>query len=285
MKFYTDVASEIVSNKFKVEERKLDYGCTSVQIKIDSVKKSQFYGKPKGEYFSIFCDNLFYLAPIVSDFIAEELSKYLKSKIYKLTKKKSNKVLVACLGNGNLVCDSLGQKVFEKLIVCRQNFNDNTLYAINTNVYGKTNIKSVDYIKAIVNEICPDICIVLDALCSQSITRIASCIQVCDSGILAGGAINRTDKILISQKTLGVPTLCIGVPLVVRVESLFNEFISNITSEELLEEDELYTQYKNIIVAPKNIDILVKQSASILAQAINSAVLNLSKKEQEKLTF
>ena len=284
MKNYTDVASEIITTKNKNAEKQLEYGCKSVLIKIDSAKKEQMYNKPRGEYYSIFCDNLFYLAPIVTDFLAKELSIYLRKKIQKLTKKSEYKVLVACLGNGNIVSDSLGEKVFEKLIVSNQNFSSNSLYAISTGVFGKTNIKSVEYIEAIVKKIKPDICLVVDALCSSSISRIGSCIQVCDSGILAGGAVNRENHILISKKTLGVPTLCIGVPLVVRIESIFNDFIGTLTNQES-DEDDLYSRYKNVIVAPKNIDILVKQSSTLLSQAINSAVLNISKKEQEMRTF
>ena len=283
MKFYSDLASELISVNFKTDKKNLEYGCKSELIKIDSAKKMKFYSKPYGEYYTLSCENLFYLAPIVTDYLAQELSKYLKEKIYKLTHKKQNKILVACLGNENMVCDSLGKEVFKRLITCEQALTLNKIYAINPSVYGKTNIKSSEHIQAITDKIKPDICIIIDALCTQSISRIASCVQVCDSGIMAGGAVNRSSASLLNKKSLGVPTLCIGIPLVIRIESLFNDFICNLTSDCNFDEDEYYFKFKNVIVAPKNIDALVNQCAILLSRALNSALLGFNKKEQELL--
>ena len=284
MKNYTDLACELACSNFKTEITKLDFGCYSEYVKIDSAKKSAFYNKPKGEYFTLSCENLFNTSKIVCDYLSNQLSTYLKEKFVKLTGKNKNKILVACLGNDNIVCDSLGKEVFNRLIVGEaQSFN--TLYAINPNVYGNTNIKSVDYIFAITKKIKPDICVIIDALCSQSISRLASCVQVSDSGILAGGAVSRSNATLISKKTLGVPTLCIGVPLCVRIESLFNDFFDTLTTLENFDEEGYYFKYKNVIVTPKNIDFLVNQSAKLIAGALNKSILNLTKKEQELFTF
>ena len=283
MKYYSDVASELISNTFKRCEKELEYGCKSVLINIDNQQKQKFYDKPFGEYYTLECDNLFYLSQVVTDYMADCLALYIQNKLQKLTKKQDNKVLVACLGNGKIVCDSLGEKVFNKVIASNQSFTSNSLCAINPSVYGKTNIKSVDYIEAIVHKIKPDVCVVVDALCSHSITRIGSCVQVCDSGIFAGGAVNRGVDAVISKKSLGIPTLCIGVPLVVRVESIINDFIQTLSSEDMGDEENLYFHYKNVIVAPKNIDFLVNQSADLIAMSINKAILGLTKQEQEML--
>lgn len=289
MKYYSDVASEFninfkKSKNFKVNfEKELDYGCKKTIINIDSSAKSIMYAKPKGEYYSLECANLFYLAPVVLDYMAQELSEYLKAKIKKMLNKNSYKALVVCLGNGNMVCDSLGAEVFEKLIISNQSFTENTIYAIQPSVFGKTNIQSVEHIEAVCGKIKPDICIIVDALCSLSISRIGNCVQVCDSGILAGGAMNRSNNTIISKKTLGIPTICIGIPLVVRLENIFNEFVSNLTSEDCFDDEGIYSKFKNVIVAPKNIDEIVKQSAYLISTALNLAILNLEKDEQELL--
>lgn len=284
MKNYTDLACELITD-FKTDKAILEFGCFSEIIKIDSAKKEKYYGKPKGEYYTLSCDNLFNFSPIVVDYMAHQLSLYIKPKIENLTHKNTNNILVACLGNGNMVCDSLGNEVFNHLITSEQSFTQNTVYAINPSVYGKTNIASTTHIQAIINKISPDICIIIDALCTQSISRLASCVQVCDNGILVGGAVNRGNAIAINKKILGVPILCIGVPLVVRIESLFNEFINGLTDDCDFDETNFYRKYKNIIVTPKNIDNLVNQSARLIATALNSSLLGISPKEQEILSF
>ena len=285
MKHYTDLACEITPSGYKADVNELEFGCKSECVKIDSSKKATCYGKPFGEYYTLSCENLFYLSPIISNYLSQQLSKYLQEKIKQLTHKKNNKILIACLGNDNYICDSLGAKVFDSLVVGKNYFTQNTLYAISPNVQAKTNIKSVDYVLAVVKKIKPDLCIIVDSLCAHNITKLASCVQVCDSGVLAGGAVNRENAVLLSKKTIGIPTLCIGVPLCVRIESIFNDFFNELVTMQNFDEDDYYYKFKNVIVAPKNIDVLVNQSAELISKALNSALLGLSIKEQGILKF
>lgn len=283
MKFYSDVANELISNSCKRDETKLDYGCTQVIIHIDSVKKEKLFGKPKGEYFTLECSNLFALAPVVMEYMIENLAKYLQKKINDMLKKEEYKVLIVCLGNDNLVSDSLGAEVFDNLIVSHQSITNNVLYALKPSVYGKTNIKSVEHIQAMVKKLTPDICIIVDALCAKSISRLGTCVQVCDSGIVAGGAVNRGVDMILSKRTLGVPTLCIGSPLVVRVENILNEFMQDLSDIDVDDDNLLFGKYRNVVVAPKNIDEIVKQNGYMIASALNYAILKLNVDEQDKI--
>ena len=55
---------------------------------------------------------------------------------------------------------------------------------------------------------------VIDALASRSIDRISSTIQISDTGIVPGAGVGNTRK-EISQATLGIPVIAIGIPTVV----------------------------------------------------------------------
>lgn len=283
MKYYTDVASEITPEKDKRITKNLDFGCVQTLININNERKQKLYDKPRGEYFCLECQNLFTLAPIVCEYMQNILADFLKEKVQELAKNNSCKVLVVCLGNQNFCSDSLGSKVFEKLIICNQRFCNNTMYACKPEVYGKTNIKTQDFVQAIVKKVQPNLCVIVDSLCSKSITRLGSCVQVCDSGMVAGGGVNPDSKMILDRKVLGVPTLCIGVPLVVRVENIINEFLEALSDSDIDEQENMYIKYKKLIVQPKNIEDLVRINADIIAGALNFAILGLDSEEQKQI--
>ena len=57
----------------------------------------------------------------------------------------------------------------------------------------------------------PKLVIVIDALASRSIERISSTVQLSDTGIVPGAGVgNKRSEI--SQKTLGIPVVAIGIP-------------------------------------------------------------------------
>lgn len=280
MSYYTDIAMECVNSLMTKKENQLDFGCREVVVNIDSIKKEKMIGKPKGEYYLIDCPNLNSLAPVVYEYIIEQVSSYLRYKIRKETKKDVNKVLVICLGNENVVSDSLGAKVFEKLIttntddVCR-----NSLQAIKTSVLGSTGIETSTLAKSITATLNPDIVILIDSLCSVSTHRVGNSIQINDCGIIAGGAVGRNGK-LINNSLLHCPTLAMGVPFVVRVETIIGDVLNMMTDLNLEDDLTINNKCADLLVTHKDIDKLVELDSFIIASAINMAVLDLSLKEQ-----
>jgi len=77
-----------------------------------------------------------------------------------------------------------------------------------------TGLETSNIVKAIINEEKPKFIIVIDALASFSIDRINKTIQITDTGIHPGSGIGNNRK-EISQKTIGIPVIAIGVPTVV----------------------------------------------------------------------
>lgn len=280
MSFYTDIAFEAVNSSFAKKANDLEYGCTESIVKIDNYKKEKLYNKPKGEYYLLDCPNLNSLAPVVYEYIIEQVASYLRHKINSVTNKDNYSVLVVCLGNENIVSDSLGSEVFSKLITTTyDNEYSNSLQAIRTSVFGKTGIDTATLTKGITNLTNPDVVLLIDSLCSVSINRIGTSIQISDTGLVAGGAIGRQGK-LINAPFLKCPTLAVGIPFVVRVETIIGEVL-NALSDTILEENKtLDNKCRNLLVAPKDIDNMVELGSYLIASAINLAVLDLSIEEQ-----
>ncbi|MGN1227924.1 MAG: GPR endopeptidase [Christensenellales bacterium] len=280
MSIYTDIAVECVNSKFDDNEKSLEFGCTESVVKIDSSKKQKIYNKPKGEYYLLDCPNLNSLAPVVYDYIIEQVASYLKCKIKSVTNKEKCKVLVVCLGNENVVSDSLGAQVFDKLITSvHKGEGESSLQAIRTSVLGKTGIDTATLTKSVTTLLNPDVVLLIDSLCSLSINRIGTSIQIADSGIVAGGAIGRQGQ-LINAPFLRCPTLAIGIPFVVRVETIIADVLNQLSDVQIGDNKTVNAKCKNLLVAPKEIDSMVELGSNLIASAINLAVLDLSVDEQ-----
>ena len=93
-------------------------------------------------------------------------------------------------------------------------------------------------------------------------------VQMSDTGIAPGSGIGNTRK-RIDESYLGVPVIAIGIPTVVDAMALASE-LSGISPEKL--DKSKLIDGARMIVAPKDIDLLVKNASYLLALAINCAL-------------
>ncbi len=179
--------------------------------------------------------------------------------------------LVVGLGNYESTPDSLGPKVASKVLVTRYLFEMkdvevekgySSVAAITPGVSGTTGIESSDIILGIVERIHPDFILAIDALASSSIERINRTIQMTDTGIHPGSGVGNKRK-EISESTIHIPVIAIGVPTVIdgvtivsdTIQYMFKQFSYNkenidkksqklapITSKNYLEQEENLTQ-------------------------------------------
>ena len=154
----------------------------------------------------------------------------------------STKILIIGLGNDKFVADSLGPCVLTQIKTGGQ------LVTFEPCVFGVTGINSVAAIQAITRLVRPTTVIVIDSLVSASPTRIGTNYQICTSGITPGSGIGR-DNQTINRKLLGVPVLAIGVPVCTIMTTSANQFYH---------------------VVPKDIDIVIRDCASIIARSLNT---------------
>ncbi len=139
--------------------------------------------------------------------------------------------LVIGLGNYKSTPDSLGPKVVNELVVTRHLYlldginvekGYRNVSAFVPGVMGNTGIEARDIIKGLVKEINPSFVIVVDALASSSIERVNRTIQITNTGINPGSGVGNT-RMEISDKTIDVPVIAIGIPTVVDAVTIVSD--------------------------------------------------------------
>jgi len=295
----------------KVDEKHLD-GIKVTKVKILNEEGEKAMGKPVGDYITIEAPGL-----IERDLdLEEEVAKILADIIKEIANLTVNtQVLVVGLGNWNVTPDALGPRVVSNIVVTRhlkeyapQQFGDEirSVSAISPGVLGITGIETAEILKGVVDRIKPDLIITIDALASRRLERLSTTIQISNTGISPGSGIGNR-RLSITEQSLGIPIIAIGVPTVVDAVTIANDTIEYLT-EELLkqtkEESPFYEVLKNmsqqekysliqevlapyvhnLVVTPKEIDLLVKNIASIISRGINLALQpGLTEREMNQL--
>lgn len=282
----------------ETESKEIDQNLKVSRVKITNENGEQAIGKPMGTYITIDIQKLKIAEEAEIQKSAETLAEELKEVINKHIAFKDD-ILVVGLGNLYVTPDSLGPKVINDIDVTRHiikylpqyiDENSRPVSAISPGVLGTTGIETLEILEGIVQKIKPKLLIVIDALASRSIERISSTIQISDTGIVPGAGVGNTRKEL-SEKTLGIPVVAIGIPTVVESAVLVNDcldlFIEKLQQEaksndylNQLKEQDNYEEIKealnpndyNMIVTPKEIDELIENMSSIVARGINMSL-------------
>ena len=307
--FRTDLALERIDIYQKVNNLKQIDGIKSTEEEINEKLKvtrveilnkngEKAIGKPVGNYVTMDVKKLKLAEDEDIQKASEVVTKELK-KIINIHTDKQGDILVVGLGNIYVTPDALGPKVINEIDVTRhiikylpQYVDEGTrpVSAISPGVLGTTGIETVEILKGIVDNIHPKLLIVIDALASRSIDRISSTIQISDTGIVPGAGVGNTRQ-EISQTTLGIPVIALGIPTVVELATLVSDgidiFIDRLqekaeSNEYLnkLQQNDKYEEVKealnvgdyNMIVTPKEIDDLIENMKDIVARGINFAV-------------
>ena len=304
--FRTDLALERRDIYQKVNNLKQIDGIKSTEEEINEKLKvtrveilnkngEKAIGKPVGNYVTIDVKKL----KLAEDEDIQKASEVVTKELKKIHTDKQGDILVVGLGNIYVTPDALGPKVINEIDVTRhiikylpQYVDEGTrpVSAISPGVLGTTGIETVEILKGIVDNIHPKLLIVIDALASRSIDRISSTIQISDTGIVPGAGVGNTRQ-EISQTTLGIPVIALGIPTVVELATLVSDgidiFIDRLqekaeSNEYLnkLQQNDKYEEVKealnvgdyNMIVTPKEIDDLIENMKDIVARGINFAV-------------
>ena len=307
--FRTDLAMERTSmykkaNKLEnidgieTQDEEIDKNIKVNRVNITNKNGEEAIGKKMGVYVTIDFKNLKIADDDEIQKGSEVLSRELK-KIIDAHIKNKDDIMVVGLGNIYVTPDSLGPKVINEIDVTRhiikylpQYVDENTrpVTAISPGVLGTTGIETYEILKGIVDNVKPKLLIVIDALSSRSIERISSTIQISDTGIVPGAGVGNTRQ-EISEETLGIPVIAMGIPTVVEsavlvndcldllIQKLQNEAKSNVFLNQLKEEDNyekikdvLNPQDYNMIVTPKEIDDLIENMKDVVARGINMSL-------------
>ena len=191
-------------------------------------------------------------------------------------------VLVCGLGNLNITPDALGPQTVSRVLatrhitgeIARSTGLDNLrpVAVLSPGVTGQTGIETFEYIESIVKKVKPSVVIVVDALASRGLNRLGCTLQISDTGISPGAGIQNHRK-RITKETVGVPVIAIGVPTVVEAITLVADLLSvddEKTAQEL--KNILRPQNRQMVVTPKEIDLLVDRASRLISMAINCSL-------------
>lgn len=271
MNFRTDLAVELREDAGKarldgVECKKFRRGNAEItRISVTSTQGERNLGKPIGEYITVQTGSLAHSSHIsdeLVDTISEELGRLLP---------REGTVLAAGLGNTGITPDALGPEFIKGIFVTRHLKRElcdslglgtlRPVAAVAPGVLGQTGVETGELLLGAVNVIKPCAVIAVDALAARRLERLGCTVQISDSGIIPGSGVGNS-RAEISQRTLGVPVISIGVPTVVDAKTLARD-VSGYAVEECK---------NDMLVTPKEIDILIERCSSLIALAVNRAL-------------
>ena len=238
----------------------------TTEIIVETQRAAQMLGKPVGKYITI--QNVEGSFSLYSDLFSEQVD-ILAEQLKKLMPEKRQRIMFAGLGNRAITPDSLGPAAADKIFATRHikrlakdiDTSDlSDVSVVTMGVMAQTGIESSEMIKAIAEHTKPELIIIVDALACSDLSHLGTTIQLTDTGISPGSGVENARKEL-SQSTLGIPCVAIGVPTVADMNTIA-ETISQSPAPE---------QFDGMLVTPKSIDNLILKSAAIISTAINRA--------------
>lgn len=273
------------------------------RMRIVSSEGEAILGKVRGNYVTIEAPDL----KTRNKEVQEEVSRLIVEELELLLPQTDNATfLVVGLGNWNATPDALGPRVVERLLVTRHLFEHappeltggmRPVSALAPGVLGLTGIETGDIVKGVVDKIKPSAVLVIDALAARNTERISTTIQIADTGINPGAGVGNK-RMAINKEVLGVPVIALGVPTVVHALTIINNALSiieeelagnperirlnnefNRTIQRLAEEEKdrliaqtLSPKLGEMIVTPKDIDVIIDDISQVIAGGINGAL-------------
>lgn len=266
----TDLAVEKIpvgAAKLDGIEKKVRSGksCEITEITITSDKAGEPIGKPRGRYITVETHDLSKYPDSFEDVVecvAEEIRKL----------SGDGSILVIGLGNKEITPDALGPQAVSRVVATRHIADElpdshelsglRSVSAIATGVLGQTGIEASEVVRAICERTKPSAVIAIDALACSDTERLGCTVQICDAGISPGSGVENARKEL-SQRTIGVPVIAVGVPTVVDMHTI----VESLTGQEVS------SDRPNMMVTTRDVDRLIGRAAKLIGYAVDRAFL------------
>ena len=278
--FYSDMAVDNLENRGLKDiavVKNLSYGIRQIVVNIKNKQQAESVGKEKGLYIT------YDTSGANDDRFAHFLAKVMSSAIHQavgLLPEKST-ILVVGLGNGQVLADSLGVKAVEGVQANRMDTLGNHKYKLCTHslgVEGVTGVKSHEVLTALNNQLNPSAIIVIDTLATTNVNRLGTSFQLSTAGISPGSGVGQ-DKPPMNKAVFGVPTISIGVPLVLTMQGVIKDFVRAYNQNDKdFKLNEFYfnatlsdKKLSRLVVAPKEVKIFLDNATNIISKAINLA--------------
>lgn len=273
-KIRTDLAMEMREGRRELqgvavqEETSGDAKITRVEV-LDE-RGARALGKPVGHYITIESDQ-------VKDG-GEEAEELLARELRPLLPAKPGVALVVGLGNGAQTCDALGPRVVSRVLVTRHALlrqptlmqgRMRSVCAVAPGVLGRTGVETAELVRGVVGHVRPDVVIAVDALAARRAERILTTVQMADSGVQPGSGMGDTRSAL-DQRTLGVPVLAVGVPMVVWASTIWHDALEKMLGEEEADRRlQSFDRLDDMVVTPASVDEALLNVTSLVAGGLN----------------
>ena len=185
-------------------------------------------------------------------------------------------VLTAGIGNRSITADALGPLSASHVLATRHISGElartlgldglRSVCVLSPGVLGQTGLEVRELISRIVKNSDISCVIAIDALASRRLSRLGCTVQISDTGISPGAGVGN-HRAAINARTLGVPVISVGVPTVVDAATLVHDLTGNVSTN-----DPDSKAYPDMVVTPKEIDLLTERASVLIGMAINSAL-------------
>lgn len=240
-------------------------------IEILDEEGAKAIGRPIGRYDTIHGERL----ELFGRAEKEEAAKMLGKELKKMVPKKENKrrtLLFLGLGNRELTSDAVGPLSADRVTATLHIGKDDPAFfdelgcesiaVAAPGVTASTGIDAALPIRFLCRSIGVDAVIAVDALAARDVSRLGTTLQISDTGIFPGSGVGNR-KTPLTEKTLGVPVIAVGVPTVVSAYTLVREKTGEKEALPSL------SDHAGFFVSPKEIDVIVKTASEIISDAVN----------------
>lgn len=235
-------------------------GVTVERVHIRSAEGERAVGKGQGTYVTVTGNFFAHASPDNLEqmrfCVATELTRLLGGR-------EKGGVLVVGLGNRGCTPDALGPLCVSHLFVTRHMkaelsriLDDPALLSVSglaPGVLGQTGLETGEVVRGVVEQAHPSLVIAVDALVAKDAERLGTTVQLASVGLSPGSGVGNK-RAELSQASLGVPVISVGVPTVVDAETLGGR------------------AGDDRIVTPREIDLLIDRAARLVADGINRAL-------------
>ena len=265
-------AGELSGVVTRTEQRQ---GVSVTEVRILDETGARALGKPVGRYVTMELESQPFSqqAACLASLLAELLPR--------------GPVLTAGLGNRDMTCDAIGPTAVDHLLVTRHLVRSGQepfrgmgeLSALCTEVLGRTGMETCELIRAAAGAVRPAAVVAVDALAARSTRRLNRTIQITNTGIQPGSGVGNHRNAL-TEETLGVPVIAIGIPTVVDAATIVGDALEKLMSGEkefdavkyMGQHRMAFAELNNMYMTGKDIDSVIKRVSYTVSEGINIAM-------------
>lgn len=265
----TDLAQEAHQLQGEVEgvdSREITcQGYAAHVVKVRTPQAAQTLGKPVGTYVTVELDGLLRREEAGFARAVEAVAGLLTPML-----PEKGLALVVGLGNRAMTPDLIGPRAVDFTLVTRhlveglpQFSHLRPVAALAPGVLGNTGMESGAVVAAVAEQLHPSCVLAVDALAARSVHRLCRTVQLSDVGIVPGSGVGNHRQGL-TEESLGIPVLSLGVPTVVDGATLMEDLLGQTAPQD--------GPGRELFVTPREVDSRVADLSRVLGYAISRAL-------------